>query len=100
MQEGRLYGIDTMNFESLVSLINYYTRNPLYRNVKLSHPVSQELLRQALAEAAQGDHSGGHDDNGASNYMGSNLRRMSRARRSTAIRRTSQTNSLFPSMPS
>ncbi|EDV46880.1 1-phosphatidylinositol 4,5-bisphosphate phosphodiesterase gamma-1 [Drosophila erecta] len=73
MQEGRLYGIDTMNFESLVSLINYYTRNPLYRNVKLSHPVSQELLRQALAEAAQGDHSGSHDDNGASNYMGSNL---------------------------
>ncbi|XP_017063656.1 1-phosphatidylinositol 4,5-bisphosphate phosphodiesterase gamma-1 [Drosophila eugracilis] len=72
MQEGRLYGIDTMNFESLVSLINYYTRNPLYRNVKLSHPVSQELLRQALAEVAQGDHSG-HDDNGASNYMGSNL---------------------------
>jgi len=71
MQEGRLYGIDTMNFESLVSLINYYTRNPLYRNVKLSHPVSQELLRQALAESAQGDHS--HDDNGASNYMGSNL---------------------------
>ncbi|XP_017062298.1 1-phosphatidylinositol 4,5-bisphosphate phosphodiesterase gamma-1 [Drosophila ficusphila] len=73
MQEGRLFGIDTMNFESLVSLINYYTRNPLYRNVKLSHPVSQELLRQSLAEIAQGDHSGGHDDNGASNYMGSNL---------------------------
>ncbi|XP_017120555.1 1-phosphatidylinositol 4,5-bisphosphate phosphodiesterase gamma-1 [Drosophila elegans] len=73
MQEGRLYGIDTMNFESLVSLINYYTRNPLYRNVKLSHPVSQELLRQALAEIAHGEHGGGLDDNGASNYMGSNL---------------------------
>ncbi|KAH8287223.1 hypothetical protein KR054_004596 [Drosophila jambulina] len=75
MQEGRLYGIDTMNFESLVSLIHYYTRNPLYRNVKLCHPVSQELLRQALAEVNdQGDHRSHDGGNGAaSNYMGSNL---------------------------
>ncbi|XP_022209128.1 1-phosphatidylinositol 4,5-bisphosphate phosphodiesterase gamma-1 [Drosophila obscura] len=75
IQEGRLYAIDTMQFESLVSLIHYYTRNPLYRNVKLCHPVSQDLLRQALAEhAQQGDHGGGQNDgNGASNYMGSNL---------------------------
>ncbi|KAH8303730.1 hypothetical protein KR018_008971 [Drosophila ironensis] len=74
LQEGRLYGIDTMNFESLVSLVQYYTRNPLYRNVKLSHAVSQELLAQVLADSAQGDMVGGpHDGNGASNYMGSNL---------------------------
>ncbi|KAH8304194.1 1-phosphatidylinositol 4,5-bisphosphate phosphodiesterase gamma-1 [Drosophila kikkawai] len=71
MQEGRLYGIDTMNFESLVSLIHYYTRNPLYRNVKLCHPVSQELLRQALAEVNDRVHDVGNG--AASNYMGSNL---------------------------
>lgn len=32
-------------FESLVSLINYYTRNPLYRNVKLTYPISKEMLK-------------------------------------------------------
>ncbi|KAH8414921.1 hypothetical protein KR215_010812 [Drosophila sulfurigaster] len=75
MQEGRLYAIDTLQFESLVSLIHYYMRNPLYRNVKLMHPVSQELLRQTLIENAQlhSEHGGGGDSNGASNYMGSNL---------------------------
>ncbi|KAH8418954.1 hypothetical protein KR222_009605 [Zaprionus bogoriensis] len=74
MQEGRLYAIDTMQFESLVSLIHYYMRNPLYRNVRLVHPVSQELLRQTLIENAQshGEHSN-NDSSGASNYMGSNL---------------------------
>ncbi|ALC48580.1 sl [Drosophila busckii] len=78
LQEGRLYAIDTMQFESLVSLIHYYMRNPLYRNVKLMHPVSQELLRQTLLEHAQqllhgSEHSVGSDSNGASNYMGANL---------------------------
>lgn len=74
IQEGRLYAIDTMQFESLVSLIHYYMRNPLYRNVKLVHPVSQELLRQTLLENAQlhNEHSS-NDASGASNYMGSNL---------------------------
>lgn len=49
-------------------------RNPLYRNVKLVHPVSQELLRQTLLENAQlhNEHSS-NDASGASNYMGSNL---------------------------
>lgn len=49
-------------------------RNPLYRNVKLVHPVSQELLRQTLLENAQlhNEH-GSNDASGASNYMGSNL---------------------------
>lgn len=73
MQEGRLYAIDTMQFESLVSLIHYYMRNPLYRNVKLVHPVSQDLLRQTLIENAQLHNEHGSDTNGASNYMGSNL---------------------------
>lgn len=73
IQEGRLYGIDTMNFESLVSLVQYYTRNPLYRNVKLSHPVSQETLAQVLTEGAQCALVASRDGTGASNYMGPNL---------------------------
>ncbi|KAH8238755.1 hypothetical protein KR026_002527 [Drosophila bipectinata] len=73
LQEGRLYGIDTMNFESLVSLVHYYTRNPLYRNVKLSHPISQEKLGQVLTEGAQCDLAATRNGNGASNYMGPSL---------------------------
>lgn len=43
--EGRLYIVGETQFESLVSLINYYTRNPLYRNVKLTYPISKEMLK-------------------------------------------------------
>lgn len=43
--EGRLYIVGETQFESLVSLITYYTRNPLYRNVKLTYPISTEMLR-------------------------------------------------------
>lgn len=49
MAEGRLYVVGQTQFESLVSLVNYYMRNPLYRNVKLQHPVSKEALRSKLA---------------------------------------------------
>lgn len=43
--EGRLYTITTVKFESLVELVEYYERHPLYRRVKLSCPVNDELLR-------------------------------------------------------
>lgn len=43
--EGRLYVVGEMLFESLVSLVSYYTRNPLYRNVKLTYPISKEVLK-------------------------------------------------------
>ncbi|XP_058803649.1 1-phosphatidylinositol 4,5-bisphosphate phosphodiesterase gamma-1 [Phymastichus coffea] len=44
--EGRLYTIGTVQFESLVELVNYYERHPLYKKIKLSVPVNQEILRQ------------------------------------------------------
>lgn len=44
-QEGRLYYVGETQFESLVSLINYYTRTPLYKNVKLTHPITKEMLK-------------------------------------------------------
>lgn len=43
-----------MSFESLVSLINYYTRNPLYRNVKLSYPISRETLKSMTRRYGNG----------------------------------------------
>ncbi|CAH1179228.1 unnamed protein product [Phaedon cochleariae] len=44
--EGRLYTIGNVEFESLVALINYYESHPLYRKVKLSNPISEEMVRK------------------------------------------------------
>ncbi|XP_060519361.1 1-phosphatidylinositol 4,5-bisphosphate phosphodiesterase gamma-1 isoform X2 [Cylas formicarius] len=52
--EGRLYTIGNVEFESLVELINYYETHPLYRRVKLSHPVSEETVRMVTAEQEDG----------------------------------------------
>lgn len=43
MLEGRLYTIGSIQFESLVELVNYYERHPLYKKIKLSYPVSKEV---------------------------------------------------------
>jgi len=43
-QEGRLYSIGTASFESLVELVTYYEKHPLYRRMKLRYPVSTQLL--------------------------------------------------------
>ncbi|XP_019759127.2 1-phosphatidylinositol 4,5-bisphosphate phosphodiesterase gamma-1 [Dendroctonus ponderosae] len=48
--EGRLYTIGSVEFESLVELINYYENHALYRRVKLSHPVTKETIRQMILE--------------------------------------------------
>lgn len=50
IQEGRLFVVDTNKFESMVSLVHYYMRTPLYKNVRLINPVSQELLKKKLSE--------------------------------------------------
>lgn len=75
LQEGRLYVVDTTQFESLVSLVNYYIRNPLYRNVKLLYPVSQELLKQKLlaCQVSLVNESNGNDFNDAFSYMDPSL---------------------------
>jgi phosphatidylinositol phospholipase C gamma-1 len=43
-QEGRLFVIGTVQFESLVDLICFYEKHPLYRKVCLKLPVNEELL--------------------------------------------------------
>ncbi|XP_050292853.1 1-phosphatidylinositol 4,5-bisphosphate phosphodiesterase gamma-1 isoform X2 [Anthonomus grandis grandis] len=48
--EGRLYTIGSVEFESLVELINYYEGHALYKRVKLSHPVTEETIRLMIME--------------------------------------------------
>ncbi|KAL1425760.1 hypothetical protein MTO96_018920 [Rhipicephalus appendiculatus] len=45
-QEGRLFVIGTAQFESLVELVNYYEKHPLYRKVKLKYPVNEDIIRR------------------------------------------------------
>lgn len=45
-QEGRLFIIGSAQFESLVDLINYYEVNPLYGQVHLRIPVTDDILTQ------------------------------------------------------
>jgi hypothetical protein len=42
--DGRLYVIGEANFESLVDLVQYYEKNPLYNRIKLKYPVNQALV--------------------------------------------------------
>ncbi|XP_026687233.1 1-phosphatidylinositol 4,5-bisphosphate phosphodiesterase gamma-1 [Diaphorina citri] len=44
--EGRLYTIGTTQFESLVELISYYERHPLYKKIELWYPVSEDLIQR------------------------------------------------------
>jgi phosphatidylinositol phospholipase C gamma-1 len=44
-QEGRLYVIGSAQFESLVELVSYYKRHPLYRKIKLCYPVNEDFVR-------------------------------------------------------
>jgi len=48
-QEGRLFTIGTASFESLVELVTYYEKHPLYRRMKLRYPVSSQLLDKLVA---------------------------------------------------
>jgi hypothetical protein len=42
--DGRLFAIGSAQFESLIDLVKYYEKNPLYNKVKLKIPVSQTLV--------------------------------------------------------
>jgi len=37
--------IGSAQFESLVELVNYYKRHPLYHKVKLCYPVNEDFVR-------------------------------------------------------
>ncbi|XP_062715033.1 1-phosphatidylinositol 4,5-bisphosphate phosphodiesterase gamma-1 isoform X2 [Aedes albopictus] len=60
--EGRLYGVGGMDFESLIDLVNFYMKHPLYRKVKLTHPIPKDMLKRINTM-------NGPEDNGAYSYM-------------------------------
>jgi phosphatidylinositol phospholipase C, gamma-1 len=63
--EGRLYTVGGMEFESLIDLVNYYMKHPLYRKIKLLHPISREAVKR-MGDLSLSD---GGTDNGHESYM-------------------------------
>ena len=53
--DGRLFLIGMANFESLVELVNYYEKHPLYRKTCLKIPVDEELLSRIVANGSSED---------------------------------------------
>uniref|UniRef100_A0A673BHN0 Phosphoinositide phospholipase C n=1 Tax=Sphaeramia orbicularis TaxID=375764 RepID=A0A673BHN0_9TELE len=50
-KEGNMYLLGTTTeFESLVELVNYFRKNPLYRKIKLRYPVTPELVDRFSTE--------------------------------------------------
>lgn len=43
-REGRLYTIGTAQFESLVELVEFYMRHPLYKGMKLRYQINEDVL--------------------------------------------------------
>ena len=48
-KEGRLFVVGSAQYESLLELIAYYERHPLYNKVRLKLPVTEELVVQRRA---------------------------------------------------
>ncbi|XP_048731968.1 1-phosphatidylinositol 4,5-bisphosphate phosphodiesterase gamma-1-like isoform X5 [Ostrea edulis] len=55
--DGRLFAIGSAQFESLIDLVKYYEKNPLYNKVKLKIAVSQTLVDTRGAIPRQNDES-------------------------------------------
>ncbi|XP_002742254.1 1-phosphatidylinositol 4,5-bisphosphate phosphodiesterase gamma-1-like [Saccoglossus kowalevskii] len=53
-EEGRLFTIGTAQFESLVELVHYYEKHPLYRKMKLKYPVNQAIVDRIGMEPEEG----------------------------------------------
>ena len=44
-----MYCIGDAEFESLVKLVEYYEKHPLYRKMKLRYPVDHELVKSMVS---------------------------------------------------
>ncbi|XP_063989882.1 1-phosphatidylinositol 4,5-bisphosphate phosphodiesterase gamma-1 [Diachasmimorpha longicaudata] len=53
--EGRLYTVGSIQFESLVELVSYYERHPLYKKVWLSYPISSDIMSNVLSSGDSGN---------------------------------------------
>uniref|UniRef100_A0A8C1YCZ9 Phosphoinositide phospholipase C n=1 Tax=Cyprinus carpio TaxID=7962 RepID=A0A8C1YCZ9_CYPCA len=47
-QEGQTVVLGTSEFDSLVDLISYYEKHPLYRKMKLRYPINEETLEKIV----------------------------------------------------
>lgn len=45
-QEGQNVVLGTSEFDSLVDLISYYEKHPLYRKMKLRYPINEDTLEK------------------------------------------------------
>uniref|UniRef100_A0A0L8GXQ7 Phosphoinositide phospholipase C n=1 Tax=Octopus bimaculoides TaxID=37653 RepID=A0A0L8GXQ7_OCTBM len=54
-QEGRLFTIGTAQFESLLNLIKYHEKNPLYKKMRLRYPVTDQLIMRMGIEPDDGN---------------------------------------------
>ena len=45
-QDGRLFSIGSVQFESLVDLVEWYQKHPLYKSIKLKYPVNNRVISQ------------------------------------------------------
>uniref|UniRef100_A0A8C7HI60 Phosphoinositide phospholipase C n=1 Tax=Oncorhynchus kisutch TaxID=8019 RepID=A0A8C7HI60_ONCKI len=54
-QEGQTVVLGTSEFDSLVDLISYYEKHPLYRKMKLRYPINEETLEK-IGTAVSGPH--------------------------------------------
>uniref|UniRef100_A0A673AJ08 1-phosphatidylinositol 4,5-bisphosphate phosphodiesterase gamma n=1 Tax=Sphaeramia orbicularis TaxID=375764 RepID=A0A673AJ08_9TELE len=45
-QEGQIVVLGTSEFDSLVDLISYYEKHPLYRKMKLRYPINEDTLEK------------------------------------------------------
>lgn len=46
MQQGQSVLLGTSEFDSLVDLISYYEKYPLYRKMKLRYPINEDTLEK------------------------------------------------------
>lgn len=55
-KEGNLYLLGTTSeFESLVELVSYFRKKPLYRKIKLRYPVTPELVDRFSTVSIRGE---------------------------------------------
>lgn len=45
-QEGQTVVLGTSEFDSLVDLISYYEKHPVYRKMKLRYPINEDTLEK------------------------------------------------------
>lgn len=52
-RDGRLYLMGSAQFDSLVDLVEYFEKTPLYRKVKLKYAVTEDLMRSVEEQKSE-----------------------------------------------